>query len=270
MDKANRPYIFCHMETSLDGKIMGKYLWIEETNAEEDSFYTLFAGPKAYFKPQALLNGRTTIEDNFTLYKTPAVDESAAPVPAGDFLADDGKTGFYLVVTDSKGRIAWEQGQLENFYGHDKAQVVEVLSEKASNAYKAYLRNKGVSYLICGRDSIDLKLLCRKLKDVLHLDVVMLGGGGAINWSFLQQDLCDEVSVVLAPAADGSTETQSLFMARPGFSDDRPVVFSVKHCKVMDDGKVWLRYDVKGKSRHDFDSDSEYKAVQDMLAKASQ
>ncbi|WP_296815419.1 hypothetical protein [uncultured Megasphaera sp.] len=122
MDKANRPHIFCHMETSLDGKIMGKYLWIEETNAEEDSFYTLFAGPKAYFKPQALLNGRTTIEDNFTLYKTPAVDEKAAPVPAGDFLADDGKTGFYLVVTDSKGRVAWEDGGLlEDFYGHEKA-----------------------------------------------------------------------------------------------------------------------------------------------------
>lgn len=85
MDKANRPHIFCHMETSLDGKIMGKYLWIEETNAEEDSFYTLFSGPKAYFKPQALLNGRTTVEDNFTFYKTPDVDESAALVPDGDF-----------------------------------------------------------------------------------------------------------------------------------------------------------------------------------------
>ena len=23
-----RPYIICHMETSLDGKIMGKYLWL--------------------------------------------------------------------------------------------------------------------------------------------------------------------------------------------------------------------------------------------------
>ena len=33
MNKQERPYIFCHMETSLDGKIMGKYLWIEETNA---------------------------------------------------------------------------------------------------------------------------------------------------------------------------------------------------------------------------------------------
>lgn len=60
------------------------------------------------------------MEDNFTLYKTPAVDEGAAPVPAGDFLADDGKTGFYLIVTDSKGRVAWEEGQLTDFYGHEK------------------------------------------------------------------------------------------------------------------------------------------------------
>ena len=58
MNKQARPYIFCHMETSLDGKIMGKYLWIEETNAEDDSFYALFAGENAVYKPQALLNGR--------------------------------------------------------------------------------------------------------------------------------------------------------------------------------------------------------------------
>lgn len=79
--------------------------------------------------------------------------------------------------------------------------------------------------MICGKDSIDLELTCRKLKDVLHLDSVMLGGGGAINWSFLQQGLCDEVSVVIAPAADGSADTQTLFMARPGFLTTSPSSF---------------------------------------------
>ena len=69
MNKQERPYIFCHMETSLDGKIMGKYLWIDETNAEDDSFYALFAGENAMYKPQALLNGRITVEDNFTFYR---------------------------------------------------------------------------------------------------------------------------------------------------------------------------------------------------------
>ena len=32
MNKQERPYIFCHMETSLDGKIMGKYLWMGREN----------------------------------------------------------------------------------------------------------------------------------------------------------------------------------------------------------------------------------------------
>ena len=41
MNKTDRPFIFCHMETSLDGKIMGKYLWIPETNTENDVFYKM-------------------------------------------------------------------------------------------------------------------------------------------------------------------------------------------------------------------------------------
>ena len=39
MNRSERPFIFNHMEISLDGKIMGKYLWIPETNTESDPFY---------------------------------------------------------------------------------------------------------------------------------------------------------------------------------------------------------------------------------------
>lgn len=28
----NKPYIVCHMETSVDGKIMGKYLWLPQSS----------------------------------------------------------------------------------------------------------------------------------------------------------------------------------------------------------------------------------------------
>lgn len=44
----------------------------------------------------------------------------------------------------------------------------------------------------------------------------MLGGGAALNWSFIQAGMCDEISVVIAAAADGSPTTQTLFMARKG------------------------------------------------------
>lgn len=57
---------FCHMETSLDGKIMGKYLWRPDAVDEGDSFDLVQHQKYQY---QALILGRTTIDDNFTYYE---------------------------------------------------------------------------------------------------------------------------------------------------------------------------------------------------------
>lgn len=100
----NRPKIICHMETSLDGKIMGKYLWLPGKEGAEDSFYTALG----HYEYQAQLLGRTTIDDNYTLYRKPEVNEKAPPVPEGDFLAEGAKLGQYLIAMDSHGRLAWE------------------------------------------------------------------------------------------------------------------------------------------------------------------
>lgn len=56
-----------------------------------------------------------------------------------------------------------------------------------------------------------MELLLQKLNDLFQMDLVMLGGGGVLNWSFIQAGLCDEVSVVIAPAADASATSPSLF-----------------------------------------------------------
>lgn len=47
-----------------------------------------------------------------------------------------------------------------------------------------------------------MELLLQKQNDLFQMDLVMLGGGGVLNWSFIQAGLCDEVSRVVAPAAD--------------------------------------------------------------------
>ena len=94
MNRSERPFIFNHMEISLDGKIMGKYLWIPETNTESDPFYRTIFGPEAKFTFQAIVEGRTTIEDNQTGYAVPEVDENAAPVPEGDYLAPGASCGM--------------------------------------------------------------------------------------------------------------------------------------------------------------------------------
>lgn len=65
------------------------------------------------------------------------------------------------------------------------------------------------------------------------------------SMTFIQAGMCDEVSVVVAAAADGSSETLALFSNKGGFVSDTPVGFDLKEAKVMDGGSVWLRYTIK-------------------------
>lgn len=74
-------------------------------------------------------------------------------------------------------------------------------------------------YIFCHMmTSLDGKawLAMKKLKELFGIKTLMLGGGAALNWSFIQAEMCDEVSVVIAAVTDGSLTTQTLFMAREG------------------------------------------------------
>lgn len=237
----NRPYIFCHMMTSLDGKIIGSYMETPEGSTAGDVFYRISFGSEPYYKHQGWLSGRITTDDNFTFYEKPALDENAPAVPEGDFVAK--KTDMYYVSVDPSGKLGWKSNTLT--YIDTTAHIIEVLTEKASNAYKAFLRSLGISYIIAGKEELDYSTAMEKLKNLFGIETLMLGGGGVLNWSFIQAGMCDEISVVIAPCADGSSETPALFSTRSGLSADQPVGFELQSAKVEDGGSVWLRYLVK-------------------------
>ena len=236
-----RPYVFCHMMTSLDGKIMGNYMEAPESGPAGDAFYQIAFGKKPKYLHQGWLSGRVTTDDNFTMYRRPALDEKAPEVPEGDFVAE--KAHMYYVSIDPSGRLGWEENTLT--YIDTTAHVLEVLTEQASNAYKAFLRKLGISYIIAGKKTLDYSEALTKLKRLFGIETLMLGGGGVLNWSFIQAGMCDEISVVIAPCADGSAETQTLFQARAGLSTEEPVGFTLKSADVLEGDAVWLRYLVK-------------------------
>ena len=235
----NRPYIFCHMMTSLDGKIMGKYMDTPEGELAGTAFYNIAFGAHPHYQHQGWLSGRVTTDDNFTFYREPVLEEDAPSVPEGDFVAQPNAPMYYVSI-DPAGKLGWESSELT--YIDTTAHVLEVLTEKASNAYKVFLRKLGISYVIAGKDTLDDELLLDKLCRLFGIKTLMLGGGGVLNWSFLQAGLCDEVSIVIAPAADGSTETPALFSAKSGLTEDRPVGFALQSAEVLNGGSVWLRY----------------------------
>lgn len=237
-----RPYIFCHMMTSLDGKITGEYMNTPEADQSGEIFYDIAFGEKSYYKHQGWLSGRITTDENFTFYEKPDLQDNDEIVPDGDFIVKS-QVSMYYVSIDPSGKLGWKQNTLT--YINTTAHVLEIITEKASNAYKAFLRRLGIPYIIAGKDELDYELAMFKLYEVFGIQTLMLGGGGVLNWTFIQAGMCDEVSIVLAPVADGSNETPTLFEVRNALGNTQAIGFQLDNVEIVKDNTVWLRYKLK-------------------------
>ncbi len=240
----NRPYMFCHMLTSIDGKIMGEYMGTPECATAGEIFDSITFGKRGDYHMQGWLSGRITTDDNFTFYRKPQLDENAPPVPEGDYIINTNAPMYYISI-DPHGKLGWEKNTIE--YAGNTANVIEVLTEKADNAYKAFLRKLNIPYIIAGKETLDCRMVMEKLGRLFGFTCLMLGGGGVLNWTFIQAGLCDELNVIIAPVADGATDTPTLFEARKPLGDTTPVSFRLKSAAPMEDGSVWLRYDIVSK-----------------------
>lgn len=235
------PKIICHMLTSVDGKITGPFMNTGAASAVDEEYERT---NESYY-PQAWLCGRITTDENFTFYRKPTLDENAPAVSGGDFVAVKNAPMYYVSV-DASGRIGWETNVL-HYADRPAAHIIEVLTEKASNAYCAFLRNLGISYIIAGKEQLDCRMAAEKLKALFGIDTLMVSGGGYINWSFLSAGIVDELSLVIAPVADGESNTVTLFEKSDFLPPHAPVEFTLKSVDVLKGNGVWLRYTVNNK-----------------------
>jgi len=120
-----------------------------------------------------------------------------------------------------------------------------VLAERVSTAYLRHLREKQVSYVFAGSDSIDLEVALEKLAKVFGMKKVRIDGGGAMWGSFLKASLIDEISHVVVPVADGSLGTPTVFDAEEGHTKRKAKMLRLKSVKRLPGGVVWMRYLVK-------------------------
>ena len=232
-----RPYVICHILSSLDGKITGPFMRTEavgELAAEYGKYRT-------ELNADAWLYGTTTTKE-FTDFRSPVLEETCE-VPKGDFVADD-RAELYYISVDVDGEIGWESGTFRN-KGRMPAHVIEILTASTQAAYKAYLRKTGVSYIIAGEKKLDCEAAMKKLYELFHIEKILICGGGIVNWSFLQAGMVDELSLFLAPVTDGSSGSASLFTQVSSLAEGEPVEFLLRETEKIGDGGVRLNYLVK-------------------------
>lgn len=234
----NRPYIICHILSALDGKITGKFMTTEGVRAVSEEYARI----RAAFHAEAWLYGTVTTKE-FTGYRKPELEPVTESIPEGDFVAEK-NAGLYYISVDTKGEIGWESGTFRKA-GRPDAHVIEILTEETHAEYKAYLRRNGVSYVLAGKEKLDCGIAAEKLYRLFGIETMLVCGGGTINWTFLQQGVIDELSLLIAPAADGSPTAVTVFEESDFMPPSIPSEFQLKAVEQIKGDGVRLTYLVK-------------------------
>lgn len=235
----DRPFVVCHMLCSLDGKIDGAFMSTPEAAAAVAEYGKL----RGFYQCQATLYGTTTMKGGYSAGLAPALPEDTPLLPKEDYVAPS-EVKNYIVSMDPEGVLGWQSAYIEK-KGRPRAHVIEVLTNGVSPAYLSYLRRFGISYIFAGEKAIDCGLVLQKLKALFSIERLMIAGGGLTNWSFVQENLIDELSLVVAPVADGSTTSVSIFERADFLPPRKPAAFTLKEVHRIAQDSLWLRYDLK-------------------------
>lgn len=234
----NRPYIICHILSALDGKITGEFFGTPQTQQVSEEYARI----RNEFCADAWLYGTVTTKE-FTGNRKPMLHEIVQPVPDGDYVAEHNSPLYYISI-DTAGEIGWESGIFCKA-GRPDSHVIEILTEQTPLAYRAYLREKGVSYLLAGDDMLDCQLAAEKLCSLFGIKKMLICGGGTVNWTFLQQGVMDELSLLLAPAADGNPSSVTVFERAPQLPFSAPAEFKLNGIERLKGNGIRLCYLIK-------------------------
>ncbi len=228
--ESRRPRVICHMLASVDGRIVVDRWPLAPEGRRE--YETVHAG----YEPDGWLCGRVTMEPFAGGVRS--ADEVAREHPGGppreDYQAP-GELDSFAFALDPSGKLAWESGDIDGDH------VVAVLTERVSDEYLAFLRERGVSYILAGARETDLPLALEKIGERFGVRTLMLEGGGRINGEMLRAGLVDEVSLLLAPVADGRMGMAALF----DLDDATPSRLALDSVERRADDVLWLRYRVQ-------------------------
>ncbi len=225
-----KPYIICHMLSSVDGRTDGDALDAVTTEGE-------YEATSERFESNAWLCGRATMQE---ILDDDEPFASANHTPAGPQPVHVARRAeSYAVCVDTRGKLRWTSGDLRGDH------LVCLLSEQVPADYLSMLRDNGVSYIVAGASSVDLDKAMDLLGERFGIRTLLLEGGGHINGAFLQAGLVDEVSLLLVPGIDGRRDIAATFDGM-GLSNGRAVPLRLKAVEQRANHTLWIRYDVVG------------------------
>ncbi|HEX8595770.1 MAG TPA: dihydrofolate reductase family protein [Pseudomonas sp.] len=224
-----KPYVICHMMSSIDGHALTDGWERSFKNAAGDLYEAL----AKTFDFDTWICGRVTMQeighgDDYPRGLT------RSPIPRTDYFADRSASS-YAVSIDPHGKVTWKSNQALGSH------VVEVVAETVSDDYLAYLQSIQVSYIFGGKIDIDLAQVVETLARELGSKRLIVEGGPHVSGAFVNAGLVDEVSVLILPLVDGRGEHPASFEVSTA-AWTQPAYLQLISAEVQVGGGVWLRY----------------------------
>lgn len=227
----NRPYIICHMVSSIDGKVTGDFLYRPECEKATDIYYRL----NREYNADAFACGRITMEGSFTFGWYPDISNYPQITSPNDVFVPDDTAEKYAVAFDPHGRLGWKSNKISDpDPGYGGKNIIEIVCENIDPRYFGYLQKMNIAYIVAGKDEIDLPLALFKLKSVFGINTLLLEGGSIINGAFERQALIDEISIVTAPLTADKND-------KPLFDNSLSESYKIADIRKFDDA-VWTVY----------------------------
>jgi len=190
MEKS-RPYVILSSAISVDGKIATR-AGDSNLSSKQDKVRL----HKLRSKVDAILVGKNTV-----LLDNPLLTVRYAR----------GKNPIRIIL-DSKGTISKKSKILQT---SDKIPTIIAVSKKISKSNFDKLCKFPVEIITAGKNSVDIKLLLKKLSNK-KINTILVEGGGTVNWEFIKHNLFDELIITLSPFLIGGNDAIS-FVQGKGF-----------------------------------------------------
>ena len=218
------------MAASVDGRIVAdKWPDAPAVRHEYEQIHASYAA-------DGWMCGRVTMEPFAGGLRSDAEVAREYAGPAREDFSAAGAHESFAVAIDPRGRLAWESNDIDGDH------VIAVLCERVSDEYLAFLHERGVSFVLAGKNDVDLALALEKIGAGFGVRTLMLEGGGRVNGGMLAAGLIDEVSILVVPVADGRVGTPAVFdVDRSGAAPRRLTLETVER---RSGEMIWLRYRV--------------------------
>lgn len=221
----NKPYITCYMMTSIDGRIdcaMTEHL----PGVEE--YYPILS--KLNF--DAVISGRVTAELEIA-QKGKFVSKANSQIKKETISHKLNDKKHYEIIVDTKGTLLWKEDK-----EYDEHMLI-LMSEQATIEYLEYLDNLGISYIVTGKEKVDLHRAMEILYSTFKIQNIGIVGGSKINTAFLDAGLLDEVIILIGAGIDGRSTFPTVFER----NEDKPLKpLKLVEAKSYKNGAVLIRY----------------------------